>query len=88
MTFFYTDVKKIKGYHYEERMDELSRINKIPYVSIRIDALKRFLEDENKILAHLGAPYSQAQKSAMQKLAQSSQPQTPYVQNPGWSLGC
>ncbi len=55
---------KTPEYPYEERMDELQRINKMPDHDKRMLALKAFITAEWEILLKLGEPSSQALKSA------------------------
>lgn len=58
------------SYHYEERMNELSRVSHIPYLGVRIHALQNFIEIERQILRSLEVPQnrSHALDAAIDKL--------------------
>lgn len=53
-----------QSYPYDERMDELHRINQMEDRVERLTALKNFISAEWELLLKLGEPNSQALKSA------------------------
>lgn len=57
-------------YNYDERIDELDRISKIPYCGIKEKALRKFIAEEEEILRSLKNPSqrSQALDSAIKML--------------------